>query len=1263
MAGKNSEKELLQELGELRLKVAELEILKRQYRWTEERLRREKELAQNYLDVAGVIMVVLDSRGGVTLINKRGSEILGYTQNEILGKNWFDNFIPERIRDNSRVLFDRLMAGNLQDTEYYENPILTKRGQERLIHWHNALLRNDEGKVIATLSSGEDITEKKTAEEARIQSLEFYRSLIRTSPDAIFLADPEGNLIMVNQRAADLFKIDHKESAIGRSMFEFVDPRDKQLAAENFNKLGELGSILNNEYKLAKIDGSVFFGEVSTSVVRDAHGNIKAYMGIVRDITARRNAEEATRQALVRETTLEALKESRDYLEKIINAVADPIFVKDREHRWVLLNDAYCKFMGYSRQELIGKSDYDYFPKEEADVFWNRDEIVFETGNENVNEEEFTDAKGIKYTIVTKKTLYVDARGEKFIVGIIRDITERKRLEAETLERKRLETELAERAKAESALQESERQHSMVFDAMSDAIHVVDRDLRIVMANARFKQWTQELGIFSDITGKTPFEAFPFLPDRVRQEYEKVFNEASLLVSEEVNTVGARTIVTETRKIPIFKEAKVVQIVTVIRDVTERRNAELAIQESEEKYRTLVENLNVGVYRNTSGPQGKFIHANSALVKIHGYGSIEEFMKISVSDLYQNPEERQAFMEELIEKGLVKDKQLYLRKKDGTPIIVSCTAKVQYDSEGKVKWIDGVIEDITERKKSEEDLRLTQFSVDCAAEAIFWIGEDARFYYVNNHACDVLGYSRQELLSLSVHDIDPNYTKDVWPAHWEEIRQRGSFSFETSHKAKDGRIFPVEVTVNYLKFGDREYNCAFARDISERKKFQKDLLFTKAVVDHMGDATFWIDSAGKVFYANEAACRRLEYSPEELSGKTIHEIDVDFPKKDWVRRWQIMRAEKSAILESRYRTKSGKVFPVEISGTCIEHGDKEYLCAIVRDLTEREEAHRSLLASEHEKEVVLSSLSELVMYHDRDMKLRWVNKAASEFLGLPGAELIGKYCHEILHKIKVPYEECPVARVFKSGKTEEQEILLPSGRWWFVRAYPVKDEKNKVEGAVEVILDITRRKKAEEEQRDILEKSRRILDETVIALAATAERRDPYTAGHQRRVGQLAGAIARQIGLDEDQVEGIRMSAIIHDVGKVYVPVEILSKPSKLTELEFSIIQTHPHIGYEILKHVEFPWPVAKIVLQHHEKINGSGYPDGIRGEDILIEAKIITVADVVEAMASHRPYRPALGIDVALREISKNKGTLYDSQVVEACIRVFKKGHFSFDK
>lgn len=213
-----------------------------------------------------------------------------------------------------------------------------------------------------------------------------------------------------------------------------------------------------------------------------------------------------------------------------------------------------------------------------------------------------------------------------------------------------------------------------------------------------------------------------------------------------------------------------------------------------------------------------------------------------------------------------------------------------------------------------------------------------------------------------------------------------------------------------------------------------------------------------------------------------------------------------------------------------------------------------------------------------------------------------------------------------------------------------------------IIRDITRRKQAEEELERTFRHLQTAIGATIRVIAQVVETKDPYTAGHQRRAASLACAIATEMQLPLDTLEGIHMAGVIHDIGKVSVPAEILSKPGRLSFKEFELIKDHPQIGYEILKDVTFPWPIATIILQHHEKLDGSGYPQGLAGDEICIEARILTVADVVEAIASYRPYRPGLGISAALEEISRNRSKLYDPQVVDACLTVFQEKGFQFE-
>lgn len=287
-------------------------------------------------------------------------------------------------------------------------------------------------------------------------------------------------------------------------------------------------------------------------------------------------------------------------------------------------------------------------------------------------------------------------------------------------------------------------------------------------------------------------------------------------------------------------------------------------------------------------------------------------------------------------------------------------------------------------------------------------------------------------------------------------------------------------------------------------------------------------------------------------------------------------------------------------------------------------------------------------------------------LALDKEEIIGKKCHEVLAGPACKTERCCLIRIlngemkieFETEKLRSDGVHIPC----LVAAKPFFGTHGELVGIVEDLKDISRLKEAETKLQQSFNKLRSALEGTIQAMSLAIEMRDPYTAGHQRRVTDLAVAIAQDMDLSGDKVNGIRMAGLIHDIGKISIPAEILAKPGRITEKEFALIKEHPEIGYDILKKIEFPWPVAKIVLQHHERMNGSGYPQGLQGKYILLEARIIAIADVVESIASFRPYRPALGIQAALKEIANDKGTLYDTHAANACLRLFSEKQFTFD-
>lgn len=309
---------------------------------------------------------------------------------------------------------------------------------------------------------------------------------------------------------------------------------------------------------------------------------------------------------------------------------------------------------------------------------------------------------------------------------------------------------------------------------------------------------------------------------------------------------------------------------------------------------------------------------------------------------------------------------------------------------------------------------------------------------------------------------------------------------------------------------------------------------------------------------------------------------------------------------------------------------------------------------------ILRSIGDGVVVTDQSDRVSFMNAVAEHLTGWTQSDILDKPVGGFLQiqGKPAPGEDPADVTVNESLLTTKDGASIPIEQ----SISPIHGEKMDIFGHIYIFRDIRRRKKAEEELRESYARHQKALAGSIQAIGLTIEMRDPYTAGHQHRVSKLSQAIAGEMGLDNTRIEGVKMAGDIHDIGKIYVPAEILSKPGKLSEIEMSIIRTHSQVGYDILKNIEFPWPISQIVYQHHERQDGTGYPNKLKGDEILLEARIISVADVVEAMSSHRPYRPAPGIEKALAEIQRGRGVQYDSVVVDACFRLFQEKSFVFD-
>ncbi len=344
------------------------------------------------------------------------------------------------------------------------------------------------------------------------------------------------------------------------------------------------------------------------------------------------------------------------------------------------------------------------------------------------------------------------------------------------------------------------------------------------------------------------------------------------------------------------------------------------------------------------------------------------------------------------------------------------------------------------------------------------------------------------------------------------------------------------------------------------------------------------------------------------------------------------------------------------SGYIVKPVDKKELRSAIDLAILRHEMEDKLKESELRFFTILNSIGDAVFVMDNSDQITYVNPIAEKITDLTIDKLIGKRFTEVLN---IRYNGIhPGIDTGKEagGGLHFNYFITPGGKQVPIdfSVSHISDISGERSGSVIVLRDDTERIKSEMKIKESYLQIKKAISGIIQAMAQTLETRDPYTAGHQRRVADIARAIARDMNLSEKEIEGIFMAGTIHDLGKICLPTEILSKPGKLSPIEFELIKTHPQIGFDILKTIEFPWPLAEMVYQHHEWINGSGYPLGLVGESILLGSRIICVADVVEAMASDRPYRPSRGIDFALDEIKKQRGIHFDKDIVDICLDLF---------
>lgn len=716
----------------------------------------------------------------------------------------------------------------------------------------------------------------------------------------------------------------------------------------------------------------------------------------------------------------------------------------------------------------------------------------------------------------------------------------------------------------------------------------------------------------------------------------------------------------------------------LIRDLSEINQAKRALLLTERHYRLLIENASEVI--SIVAHDGTILFVSESVTRILGFNSIDVIGENISSFIH--PSDRNILL------GIIDEHQ-----KSHSP---TKTIEFRFQSgEGTWRYLESSIKriedernaticfilnsrDITEMRKAEalrKSAEKYHNIIEHTYDIIYTIDMERRFIQVNEAFQSEMGYRSDQVIGKSFETlIHPDDAPAALAAF--ERNQRGEpFEFETRARKKDGNYGWYHL-INYPIIGaNGEVICihGIARNITPRKKAEEALKESEekfANAFHSSPIAMAINTLrdGKFIDVNESTLTKTGYLKEEIVGHTIAELSLFAEKKSYTKFLKMLKRDRKVNdFECTFRLKSGELRSGIISAEIVKIKGDNCIISSTLDITKWKTAEKALLESEERYKQLVENATDIIYWTDDKGQLTFVNPMGTRTLGYTLNEFTGKHYLDFIHpdyRTDVEYHYNTQFTKKTPNTYYEFPTYTKDGReLWLGQNVQLIIEENKVAGFQAVGRDITERKQADEKIRSTMSKLRKAMSGIIQAIELTVEARDLYTAGHQRRVSNLARAIADEMNLPKNTIEGIRIAGLLHDIGKVHVPAEILSKPGQISEVEFSIIKSHPRVGYDILKNIEFPWPVDQIVHQHHERIDGSGYPLGLSADEILIEAKILAVADVVEAMSSHRPYRASPGIDSALEEIEKNRNTLYDPEVVDACLRIFREKGFKLDK
>jgi len=957
----------------------------------------------------------------------------------------------------------------------------------------------------------------------------------------------------------------------------------------------------------------------------------------------------------------EALDDRENRYRFMVDNTKEIILILSKLGKILFANKTTYALFGYAPEELNGRPITSFITRDSiktallalAQEFLGRPQPEIEIRAKTKSGE-------IRHLVVSEGSVPIHEKGK--LTGVMvcaRDVTENRR--------------------AEEKLRESERRFKELWENAPVAYHTLDAQGIITGVN---QTETKMLGYTKEEMEGRSFLEFVLPEQRIEAEKRfrrKISGQDSPKAENRfyVKKDGSKISVLVDDALERDREGRVTGIRTTMADITMDKEAEVALKRSEERYRDLVEKAGFAIL--IEDMEGNFKYANEKLAEIFGYFP-EEMKKTSISSIV-HPDDFERVMAHHRErfqgrqapsryefKGIRKDGSVLYIEVDTTPLI-----------EGEqIMGSRSYLRDVTERQRMQEKLLESEQTfrsiVENSHDGICIVDDAFRFIYINDEISRLTGYSREEVLGRDFRKFLDDESRAILEKHYI-LRQKGEKvprRYELSLKQKDGAKRPVEISASVFKdSAGMTRTVAQFLDITERKLAEEALRESEQKFKNLAEQSpsmIFINKNGQIVYANKKFEEVLGYQREEIYSPDFDFFKLIAPEHRYKKIENFEMHTKGFDVppfESAFLTKAGDRTEVILTTKLIEYGEEKAILGIATDISERKKAEDALLESEERYASLFDRSLDCVYIHDFEGKFIDANTSALAILGFNKEEIRSQNFTSVLSEDQLPLASQTLKELIETGHqkgTTEYRVKHRNGGFVDIETKASIIFRDGKPYAIQGIgRDITERKLAEKQLEESFVKLRKALNGIIQAIAMTVERRDPYTAGHQRRVADLARAIATEMSLSKDQIEAIRTAGVIHDIGKISVPAEILSKPGRLSDNEFSLIKEHSKIGYDILKEIEFPWPIAQIVLQHHERMDGSGYPVGLTGQDILLEARVLGVADVVEAMASHRPYRPSHGIEKALEEISQNKAILYDPDVVNACLKIFAEKKYTF--